>query len=324
MRFTLGCAALAVIAGVTPALALAPPIEQQVAVDPQVTLRVVESGDRQSSHSLVFIPGWSAGASIWEDQIDRFDDGYRVISFDPRSQGDSTKTLSGNTPEQRAADLRALLAARKVDRPILIGWSQGVQDIAAYVLLYGSDGVAGIVLVDAAVSQGAKAIELRPAQAGVQLERLAIYADHQEPYLRGMFGAIIGKAQPPGFIDKAVATGMKTPPSIGIAMLVADLFGADRTPALAKIDCPVLVVASAGSGELQAQRDGAAAIRNAQMVEIRDAAHAVFLDQPELFAGALTAFAARVWPPAPAGAGPATSRMPPDRTTEDSDANQRL
>jgi microsomal epoxide hydrolase len=303
MRFALGYAALALIAGASPVPAIASPVVQQVAVAPGLTLRVVDSGDPQSNQSLVFIPGWSAGADIWEGQIDRFDDDYRVVSFDPRSQGDSTKTFSGNTPEQRAADLRALLAAKKVDRPILIGWSQGAQDIAAYVLLYGSDDLAAIVLVDAAVSQGSKSIAMRPTQTSVQFDRLAIYAEHQEPYLRGMFGAIISKAQPADLVERLVATGMKTPPSIGIAMLVADLFGADRTSALAKIKCPVLVVASANSGELQAQRDGAAAIGNAQMVEIKDAAHAVFLDQPELFAAALADFAARVRSPAPAPKG---------------------
>ncbi|MCF2514631.1 alpha/beta hydrolase [Sphingomonas sp. G124] len=257
-----------------------------------VTLRVTESGDANSRPPIIFIPGWSAGADIWQGQIDRFDDAYRVIAFDPRSQGDSTKVASGNTPEQRAADLHALLAERKVSRPILVGWSQAVQDIAAYVSLYGTRDIAGIVLVDATISNGAKSIAARPEQAAFQFRLLASYATDQEEYLRGMFEAIISKPQPPGLVDRAIATGMKTPPSIGVAMLVADMFGIDRTPALANIDCPVLIIASSNSEELAEQREEAKQIANARFVEIGDAAHAVFLDQPDRFAAALSEFAA--------------------------------
>ena len=280
------------IAGVSPAWAGSAPADEQVTVASGLVLHVIESGNANSKPPLVFIPGWSAGADIWQGQIDRFDGTYRVIAFDPRSQGNSAKTMSGNTPEQRAADLHALLAVKKVNRPVLVGWSQAVQDIAAYVSLYGTRDISGIVLVDAAISKGAKAIAERPQQTTIQFSRLAIYAADQEAYLRGLFGAIISKPQPAGVVDRAVAAAMKTPTSIGIAMLVADLFGADRTTALTKFDCPVLVIAVASSPELTEQRAQAKAIRGARFVEIKDSAHAVFLDQPDRFAAALADFAA--------------------------------
>jgi microsomal epoxide hydrolase len=267
-------------------------IEKRVSVAPGVTLRVTESGNANSTPPLIFIPGWSAGAEIWRDQIDRFDDAHRVIAFDPRSQGDSTKVASGNTPEQRAADLHALLAETNAGRPILVGWSQAAQDIAAYVSLYGTQDIAGIVLVDAAISKGAKSITARPGQTAFQFRLMTSYVTDQEEYLRGMFGAIISKPQPPGLVDRAIATAMKTPPSIGVAMLVADMFGIDRTPALANLDCPVLIIASSNSEELAEQREEAKQIANARFVEIGDAAHAVFLDQPDRFAAALSEFAA--------------------------------
>ena len=96
-------------------------------------------------------------------------------------------------------------------------------------------------------------------------------------------GAIISKPQPGGTIDQFVATGMKTPPSIGIAMLVADLFGVNRTAALKNIDCPALIIASAKSDELARQQAGANQISHARFEKIEDAAHAVFLDQPDRF-----------------------------------------
>jgi microsomal epoxide hydrolase len=269
-------------------------VQHQVAVSPGVELRVIEAGRTNSSPAVVFIPGWSAAADIWSGQIERFAGNRRVIAFDPRSQGDSTKTTSGNTPEQRAIDLHALLTAEHVQRPVLVGWSQAAQDVAAYVERYGSQNLTGIVLVDAAVSDGAKGIASRPDDAATQFGRFATYVTDQRAYLRGMFGAIISKPQPAGTIESAIATAMKTPTSVGIAMLVADMFGTDRTAALEKMECPVLIVAAASSPELARQKAEAKLIRNVRFVEIPDSAHAVFLDQPEKFAAALAEFLKQV------------------------------
>jgi microsomal epoxide hydrolase len=206
-----------------------------------------------------------------------------VIAFDPRSQGQSTITTSGNTPEMRAQDLHSLLERLDTRRPVLIGWSQGVEDLTAYVERYGTRDLAGLVLVDAAVADGADGIAARPQETAAQFKMLVVYQAHQEEYLRGMMRAIISKPQPDGTIDRLVATGMKTPPTVGTAMLVADLFGVNRTAALKKIDCPTLIIASAKPDELARQQAGASQISHARFEKIEDAAHAVFLDQPERF-----------------------------------------
>src|SRR5207245_8432308 len=188
-----------------------------------------------------------------------------------------------NTPEMRAQDLHNLLERLGARRPLLIGWSQGVEDLTAYIERYGTHDLAGLVLVDAAVSDGADGIAARPQETAAQFKMFAVYQAHQEEYLRGMIRAIISKPQPDGTIDGLVATGMKTPPTVGTAMLVADLFGVNRTAALKQIDCPTLIIASAKSDELARQQAEASQIPHAQFEKIEDAAHAVFLDQPERF-----------------------------------------
>ena len=255
-----------------------------------VSLRAIEAGQAGPGPTLVFVPGWSTGADIWRQQIDRFAPNYRVIAFDPRSQGQSTITTSGNTPEIRAQDLHNLLKRLEARRPVLIGWSQGVQDVAAYIERYGTHDLAGLVVVDAAVSDGADGIVARPQETAAQFKMFAVYQAHQEEYLRGMMGAIISKLQPEGMIDRLVATGMRTPTSIGTAMLVADLFGLNRTAALKKIDCPTLIIASVKSDELARQQAGAGQIPHARFEKIEDAAHAIFLDQPVRFAELLEKF----------------------------------
>jgi microsomal epoxide hydrolase len=256
---------------------------RMVEVADGVSLRVIEAGKPGDVPALVFIAGWSTGADIWRHQMDTFAKAHRVIAFDPRSQGESTKTTSGNTPEIRAQDLHALLERLGVQRPVLIGWSQGVQDVAAYVELYGTKNLAGIVLVDAAVSDGADGMAARPDDTAAQFKMFAVYQAHQREYLGGMMRAIISKPQSDDAIEGLVSTGMKTPSDVGVGMLVADMFGVNRTPALKKIECPTLIIASAKSFELSRQQTAANQIPHARFEKIDDTAHAVFVDQPDRF-----------------------------------------
>ena len=274
---------IAVSAALVHAESLPESRERKVDVGGNVSLRVLEAGKPDADPTLVFIPGWSTGADIWRHQIETFAKTNRVISFDPRSQGESTKTTSGNTPETRAQDLHALLERLGVRRPVLVGWSQGVQDIAAYVERYGSKDLAGIVLVDAVISDGADGMAARPEETAAQFKMFAVYQAHQNDYLHGMMAAIISKPQSDDAIERLVSTGMKTPPDVGVAMLIADMFGVNRTPALKKIDCPTLTIASAKSDELARQQAAANQIPGARFEKIEDAAHAVFLDQPDRF-----------------------------------------
>ena len=46
--------------------------ERTVHLGNDVSLRVIESGQPESGATLVFIPGWSTGADIWREQINRF------------------------------------------------------------------------------------------------------------------------------------------------------------------------------------------------------------------------------------------------------------
>jgi microsomal epoxide hydrolase len=257
--------------------------EQKVDIGGNVSLRVIEAGKPDARPVLVFIPGWSTGADIWRRQIETFAKTNRAVAFDPRSEGESTKTTSGNTPETRAQDLHALLDRLGVRRPVLIGWSQGVQDVAAYVEQCGTKDLAGIVLVDAAISDGADGMVARSQETAEQFKMFAVYQAHQKEYLAGTMRAIISKPQSDVVIERLVSTGMKTPSDIGVGMLVADMFGVNRTPALKKIECPTLIVGSTKSFELPRQQAAANQIPHARFEKIDDAAHAVFVDQPDRF-----------------------------------------
>lgn len=294
-KFTSFCVAAVIYLGGLLARAQSNAVSSRmVQVASGVSLRVLEAGKSDNKPVLVFIPGWSTNADVWRNQIETFAKTHRVITFDPRSQGQSRKMTAGNTPETRAQDLHALLEQLGAQRPVLIGWSQGVQDVAAYVERYGTKDLAGIVLVDAAVSDGADGMAARPQETAEQFKMFAVYQAHQQEYLAGMMRAIISKPQSDDAIKALVNTGMKTPPDIGVGMLVADMFGVNRTPALKKIECPTLIIASAKSFELSRQQSAANQIPHARFEKVDDAAHAVFIDQPDRFNELLKSFLANL------------------------------
>jgi len=134
----------------------------------------------------------------------------------------------------------------------------------------------------------------RPQETAAQFKMFAVYQAHQREYLGGMMRAIISKPQSDGVIERLVSTGMKTPPDIGVGMLVADMFGVNRTSALKKIDCPTLIIASAKSDELGRQQAAANQIPHARFEKVEDAAHAVFVDQPDRFNELLKSFIAKL------------------------------
>jgi len=284
-------AALAACCALTTAAAAE---ERMLPVTPEVSLRVVDEGPRNARPPVVLITGWGFTADIWRDQAQRLAKTRRVVSFDPRSQGRSTVTAQGMTPAQRARDLDAVLTQLGLDKVYLVGWSQGVQDVAAYVDGFGTRKLAGAVLVDAAVSSGSGAVLRDPQAAAQTLRFLSIYAAQPEAYARGMLGAIISRPLDKAQSDRLAADIAAVPTAIGSAALVADLYGADLTPALKKLDRPTLIVASATSPELQAQRDELKFLPSGRIEVVENAAHTVFIDQPDRFAEILDRFLVQV------------------------------
>ena len=253
-------------------------------------IHYIHGGKASDRPAVVFIPGWTWSASVWEKQMTHLSAARRVIAMDPRSQGDSSKMTEGNTPENRSTDVEALLAQLDAGPVVLVGWSQGVQDVAAYIDRFGTTRLAGVVLVDSSLSAGSAGIDLDAKGAKLLLDRITIYAEYPKEYLNGSIDA--ARSKPFSDEEKArlVALAQKTPTSTGISMLITDMFSKDRRSVVSKIDKPTLVIASASSQELDEQKAMARAIPRAAVVVIEDAGHAVFLDQPAAFSTELTRF----------------------------------
>jgi non-heme chloroperoxidase len=267
-------------------------MEGKVTTRSGITIHYLQSGASGDSRALVLIPGWRLPAYLWTGQLHEFAQTMRVIAIDPRSQGPSTKTREGNSPEARAEDLHEVMAALGISRPVLVGWSQGAQDVAAYLQQYGSASLAGIALVDSPVSIGPGEVKAHPEFAQAILSGVAAYMRDPQAHSRDSVRSLFKQPHPDLDFEEIVKATLQTPVDTGAAMLIADIFGADRMSALAKLDKPALVIAASSSPLLVQQKEMAAKIPGAKFLAIDGAGHAVFVDQPKQFNDALKGFLA--------------------------------
>ncbi|WP_207454295.1 alpha/beta fold hydrolase [Desertivibrio insolitus] len=99
--------------------------------------------DHGSGQPVVLIHGYPLDGDSWEKQTAALlEAGYRVITYDRRGFGKSSRPTTGHDYDTYAADLRAVLTTLQLRDAILVGFSMGTGEVARYLSTYGSDGVA--------------------------------------------------------------------------------------------------------------------------------------------------------------------------------------
>jgi peroxiredoxin len=95
--------------------------------------------DHGSGQPVVLIHGYPLDGASWEKQTAALlDAGYRVITYDRRGFGKSSKTTEGYDYDTFAADLNTLLTSLDLNDAVLVGFSMGTGEIARYLSTYGS------------------------------------------------------------------------------------------------------------------------------------------------------------------------------------------
>lgn len=104
--------------------------------------------DRGSGQPVLLIHGYPLDGSSWERQERHLvDAGYRVITYDRRGFGGSTKVGSGYAYDVFADDLHALLTALDLRDVVLVGFSMGTGELARYVGRHGHERVAKLAFL---------------------------------------------------------------------------------------------------------------------------------------------------------------------------------
>lgn len=92
---------------------------------------------------VVLIHGFPLNGESWDLQSRALlEAGYRVIAYDRRGFGASTKTATGSDYDTFAADLHALVEDLELEDAVLVGFSMGTGEIARYLSRYGTSRIA--------------------------------------------------------------------------------------------------------------------------------------------------------------------------------------
>jgi len=97
---------------------------------------------------VVYLNGQFATQGYWRRVIAELGSGWRHITYDERARGKSKRSADYSF-EVAVRDVDAVLAARGVDRALLVGWSYGAY-VAAHWASRNPDRALGAVLVDGA------------------------------------------------------------------------------------------------------------------------------------------------------------------------------
>lgn len=104
--------------------------------------------DYGSGKPVVLIHGWPLCKEMWEYQLDALvGSGMRVITYDRRGFGSSSKPWFGYDYDTLATDLNEVLVQLNLEEVTLVGFSMGGGEIARYSSLFGLKKISKIVLI---------------------------------------------------------------------------------------------------------------------------------------------------------------------------------
>jgi non-heme chloroperoxidase len=99
--------------------------------------------DHGAGQPVVLIHGYPLNGASWEKQTAALlEAGHRVVTYDRRGFGASSKPTEGYDYDTFAADLNTVMEALDLRDAVLVGFSMGTGEVARYLSTYGSGRVA--------------------------------------------------------------------------------------------------------------------------------------------------------------------------------------
>jgi non-heme chloroperoxidase len=106
--------------------------------------------DYGTGKPVVLIHGWPLSLDSWEKQMpDLLNAGYRVIAYDRRGFGHSSKPFSGYDYDTLSEDLDKIMMKLNLHDVTLVGFSMGGGEVARYLSKYGAGRVIKAVFMAA-------------------------------------------------------------------------------------------------------------------------------------------------------------------------------
>ncbi len=243
--------------------------------------------DEGAGPAVILLHGWTLDLEMWDLQVARLRQKFRLVRVDRRGHGFSSGTPS---PQRDVADVAALCSHLGLSRVALIGMSQGARVAAAFA-------GGAPERVDAVVLDGPPSFDLVPADEDVPLEH---------------FRAVVRMHGMEGFrrewLRHPLAQLRTADPRVRahLSAMIARFAGGELAGSAPEPDVvPVAALAAASSaatlvlsGELDVPRriqsaDRLSARLNAERAVITGAGHLPNLDRPDEYSEICQAFLSR-------------------------------
>ena len=136
--------------------------------------------DHGNGDPVVLLAGWPLDSRAWEAQLHPLlDAGHRVITYDRRGFGRSSRPTEGYDFDSLAGDLHRLLTELDLRQVALIGFSLGTGELARYIGAHGTGRLKSCVFIETLAPSFAKSSDNPEGvdQAGVADVQQAILDD---------------------------------------------------------------------------------------------------------------------------------------------------
>jgi len=254
-----------------------------------LTISAQEWGNPAGSEILL-IHGFAQSHLSWIRQV--YSDlakEFRIITYDLRGHGNSDKPLDKAPYHDNKAwgdEVKAVMDAAGLKRPVLVGWSYAGRVISDYVTTHGPDRLAGINFVDAS-------IKFFPEFVGENLKNLPIMGSEDlatniaatRAFVRGCF-----EKQPAADdFEIMLSFNMMVPPKVRVNLGGRAL---DATEVMSKLKIPVLVTHGDKdrNSKLGTAQYTAKTIPGARLSVYEGIGHAPFYEDAARFNAELAAF----------------------------------
>jgi pimeloyl-ACP methyl ester carboxylesterase len=276
---------------------------------PHITVGKENSGDIELHYEdhgrgrpVVLIHGWPLSGRSWEKQVPALlEAGCRVITYDRRGFGESSKPTSGYDYDTLTADLHALVTKLDLRDAALVGFSMGGGEVARYLGTHGSERIRKAVFIGsippyllktADNPEGVDGAIFDGIRKGLAADRPAFLAQFfQNFYNVDLLG---GKRVSDELVRMSWTTAIGASATATLACVPAWL--TDFRKDLAKIDVPTLVIHGDSDRIVPVEVSGRrtqSAVAGCRSVIVKDGPHGLTWTHADEVNEALVAFLAK-------------------------------
>jgi non-heme chloroperoxidase len=207
---------------------------------PDGTRLAVHEWGTPAGPEVLLIHGFAQCHLCFERQIAALAPHCRVIAFDQRGHGESEQPADPSRYQGSrvwADDVAAVIADRRLRRPLAVGWSMGGRVLRQYLMVHGDARLGGINFVSSQViedasTRGPGAPAAMPEKPTLAEEIAATIA---------FVGACYAREPPEAEFRRVLAYNMRVPASVRRAIGGWSTAIAPTVEALRKVRVPVLV-----------------------------------------------------------------------------------